>query len=487
MKKYLLILAFLFNSVINAQSQFEQFINYVSSRTDSLEKAAAVDSFMNYARSVGIPLIEGSTANFFYRGNAGNVTLSGDFNYWDTFGSAMSRLNQTNFWYVSEKFAIDARVEYRFILDGVTWIADPENPHYWPGPYGPNSEVSMPEYVPPWEVNNNSTIKHGFVQNISVYSSNVGLNYQIGVYLPPGYDSGSDKTYPTVYFQDGDGYLNLNYGRVQYILDNLLDSAKIEPVIGVFVTPHNRNDEYQGYLRDQYRLFFVNELVPYIDSKYKTIQDPKKRLVLGDSFGGNISVLISYNHPEVFGLCGSESGAFWPNNYEAYNLIADGPVKNIEWFSVWGLYDPLYEFNRSFRDLLISKSYNISWLEKPEGHNWGFWRAYLDTMFEYFFPGNATAVSDERNLVPSNFTLYQNYPNPFNPATTISYSIPTEGKVIIKVFNLLGREVAELVNEEKGAGSYQVSFNASSLSSGVYFYRIRAGDFVQTKKMILLK
>ena len=168
-------------------------------------------------------------------------------------------------------------------------------------------------------------------------------------------------------------------------------------------------------------------------------------------------------------------------------MIANGQLKNIEWFSAWGIYDPLYEFNRSFKDLLVSKSYKIGWLEKPEGHNWGFWRAYLDTMFEYFFPGNATAVSDERNIVPANFILYQNYPNPFNPATTISYSLPAERKVIIKVFNLLGREVAELVNEEKGAGSYQVSFNASSLSSGVYFYRIRAGDFVQTKKMILLK
>ncbi len=111
------------------------------------------------------------------------------------------------------------------------------------------------------------------------------------------------------------------------VIDNLLDSLKIQPVIAVFVTPNNRNEEYAGSIRNQYRLFFVNELVPYIDSLYKTKSDPKERLVLGASYGANISALISYNHPEVFGLCGLHSAAFQPNGYEAYNLIINGPVE----------------------------------------------------------------------------------------------------------------------------------------------------------------
>jgi photosystem II stability/assembly factor-like uncharacterized protein len=85
------------------------------------------------------------------------------------------------------------------------------------------------------------------------------------------------------------------------------------------------------------------------------------------------------------------------------------------------------------------------------------------------------------------FSLIQNYPNPFNPNTTITYSIPIAGKVSLKIFDVLGNEIATLVNEEKTTGNYTVNFDASNLTSGVYFYRIQAGDYVETKKMIYLK
>ena len=85
------------------------------------------------------------------------------------------------------------------------------------------------------------------------------------------------------------------------------------------------------------------------------------------------------------------------------------------------------------------------------------------------------------------YRVYQNYPNPFNPTTTIKYQISTSGIVSLKVYDILGREVAILVNEEKPAGSYEVVFTASSLASGIYFYKLQTGLFVETKKMILLK
>jgi len=87
----------------------------------------------------------------------------------------------------------------------------------------------------------------------------------------------------------------------------------------------------------------------------------------------------------------------------------------------------------------------------------------------------------------NSFTLHQNYPNPFNPTTNISYSIPSNSNVMIKIFDALGREVATLVNEEKTAGKYTVEFNGTNLSSGVYFYRLKAENFVDTKKLMLLK
>lgn len=89
--------------------------------------------------------------------------------------------------------------------------------------------------------------------------------------------------------------------------------------------------------------------------------------------------------------------------------------------------------------------------------------------------------------LPAVFSLEQNYPNPFNPTTIIRYQLPQEGYVTLKIYDMLGREVSTLVNEYKNAGEYKINFDASSLSSGVYVYRILVNDFVSTKKMILMK
>ncbi|HLT24918.1 MAG TPA: T9SS type A sorting domain-containing protein, partial [Ignavibacteria bacterium] len=88
---------------------------------------------------------------------------------------------------------------------------------------------------------------------------------------------------------------------------------------------------------------------------------------------------------------------------------------------------------------------------------------------------------------PREFALNQNYPNPFNPTTNIQYDIPNDVFVSIKVYDMLGREVAELVNEVKNAGRYIVGFNGSKLSSGIYYYKIKAGSFEQTRRMVLIK
>ena len=98
----------------------------------------------------------------------------------------------------------------------------------------------------------------------------------------------------------------------------------------------------------------------------------------------------------------------------------------------------------------------------------------------------ATAVNDKQ-ISPSSFNLSQNYPNPFNPATSIKYSVVEKGNVTLKVFDVVGRIVAELVNGEKEPGNYEITFDASKLSSGVYFYQLLSGGFFQSKKMILMK
>jgi len=103
------------------------------------------------------------------------------------------------------------------------------------------------------------------------------------------------------------------------------------------------------------------------------------------------------------------------------------------------------------------------------------------------FATNVVISNKQENLVPTAFSLSQNYPNPFNPVTTIKYALPNDVKVVVKIYDILGREVKVLVNELQKAGYYDTKFDGSNFASGVYFYRIEAGDFVLAKKMVLIK
>ena len=109
----------------------------------------------------------------------------------------------------------------------------------------------------------------------------------------------------------------------------------------------------------------------------------------------------------------------------------------------------------------------------------GVWRRPLSEI--------VTDVNDDNNKIPAQFALEQNYPNPFNPITKISWQSPSAGHQTLNVYDVLGNEVITLVDEFRNAGTYEIDFNGSKLSSGVYFYQLKAGDFISTKKMILLK
>ena len=96
-------------------------------------------------------------------------------------------------------------------------------------------------------------------------------------------------------------------------------------------------------------------------------------------------------------------------------------------------------------------------------------------------------VVNRKDQLPSKYNLFQNYPNPFNPVTTIKYSVPGSSFVSLKVYDILGRAIESIVNEEKSPGVYTVKFDGSTLVSGIYFYRLHAGNYSETKKFILMK
>jgi len=137
----------------------------------------------------------------------------------------------------------------------------------------------------------------------------------------------------------------------------------------------------------------------------------------------------------------------------------------------------------------IAKGFTLALFQRAS------WRLTCVIYTEWINASGATSLANIKNNLPSGFNLLQNYPNPFNPSTKIRYSIPqVETRhasslqiVTLRVYDILGNEIATLVNEEKNAGSYEISWNAEHIPSGIYFYRLEAGSFVQTQKMVLLR
>jgi hypothetical protein len=115
-------------------------------------------------------------------------------------------------------------------------------------------------------------------------------------------------------------------------------------------------------------------------------------------------------------------------------------------------------------------------------------RLFVSTFGGSIYRVDQTLTSVQNQMsVPHAFALDQNFPNPFNPTTTISYSVPKTAHVTLKVYDLLGKEVAVIVNELQDAGPHQTRFDASIFPSGVYFYRLKTGEYMQTRKLVLIK
>jgi hypothetical protein len=105
----------------------------------------------------------------------------------------------------------------------------------------------------------------------------------------------------------------------------------------------------------------------------------------------------------------------------------------------------------------------------------------------FYFTGELTAIEELENIRPATFVLEQNYPNPFNPTTKINYELQITNEIDLSVYNVLGQKIATLVSKKQSAGSHQVEWDASGFASGVYYYVLKAGEFHQVRKMVLLK
>ncbi len=480
-----LLAATLFSSGAHAQTMQRLIARIEAALPEN--RAAIVDSFLS-AIPAG-PLTEQDTlATFLYRGAVSSANVPGDQNNWNPDGLPMSRISTTDLFAVTARFPRAARLDYKFRLNGSTWILDPRNPLQVLGGFGPNSELRMPGYVPPPEIVLDPAIPHGQLFDTTIASTNLGNSRTVRVYTPPGYDTSSDRL-GIILFHDGLEYISL--AGAENTLDYLINRKRIRPVIAIFVPPVNRTEEYYSTRRTLFTAFITQELIPWIDGRFRTRRSAEHRATFGASYGGHIAIWLGISHPEIFGNIAGQSSVI-PSGAAGIQ-----PGLPLRFYLDMGTFESaLVGPCREFVALLQSRHYEPVYREYPEGHSWGSWRAHIDNALELFFPGEALGA-DRGDLLPPLPGLDQNFPNPFNPTSSIRFRIEAEGNVNLAVFDLLGREVTVLLDEKMTRGSHEVRFDAraarhgghasAALSSGVYLYRLTVDGQAVTRKMMLLQ
>ena len=351
-----------------------------------------------WVRVVGqgrMPLIFGRTAVFLFRGEAETVEWRGDWSgweaSWETYGE---RIGRTDLWRKTVEFLPASRLDYKIVVDGDEWLLDPLNPYQQVGGFGPNSEVRMPGWRPSvWAQRRDDVTRGDFTADIPFTSGKLGYTVNYRVYTPAGLGAEAKKL-PVLYVTDGSDYWREEMGSFVVVLDNLYAAGEIQPILVVFVDPWDRE---AGVNRREQELvpspggecsfceFLVKELIPTIDGAYPTDRSAAGRAILGTSLGGLHAIFMGLTYGEVFGRIGIHSPAFWRSRWVLEQLaVAESYLPqvflNVGQYERWYLADA-----RSVAQRLEELDVDLLYLELPDGHSWGHWRATLDDLLLFLY------------------------------------------------------------------------------------------------------
>lgn len=353
-------------------------------------------TFKRLAAEKKIPFAVGDSVAFIYEGEANEVRWMGDFNGWGfnkKFKNTGTRIENSTLWVLKAEFPSDARLDYKIVINNTQWILDPLNAnHQWSGVGGgsPNSELRMPQWQADAITLPKDLVPQGKLTKDVLFNSKL-LNYQVmyTVYTPPNYSP--ENVYPVMYVTDGYEYLHENMGNILTTVNNLLSEKKIEPIIAVFIDhrePVNRvNNRRMTELamNETYMRFFLDELLPEVESHYSISKEPEERAILGTSMGGLAAAYFSFSRPDVFGLAGIQSPAFWFRP-EIYTMCDNPQRPPVKVYMTTGVINDAEEGSRKMKAILDKNTCTYQYKEVNEGHSWGNWRNLLDDILVYFFP-----------------------------------------------------------------------------------------------------
>lgn len=463
-------------TVLQGPARAQSFSTWIGSLfgTPQAERQARVDSLFADLPGGQGPIREDGSAHFIYRGTASSLQLAGDMTGWDP-ALDFSQVSGTNFWFLSFNCANSARLDYKFVRNGSSWILDPVNPNTCSGGFGPNSELAMPAYVQPPEILDHGYPACGDFSHPGFFSPQLQNTRTIRVLTPPGYPA--EGEYPVLVVHDGLEYITLASLR-NVLAWMAVERPQVRLPICVCIPPVNRSAEYDGAQQEAFGQFIVDTVVPFVNQNYATrAADPDWWGTLGASSGGDIATYLAGAYPQVFNRVIAMSPYLPAAQLER---IEARPLDGFRMYLNWGSYDigMLLPLIADFRAMLEQRGAVHQARLFEEGHSWGLWRATIDEGLEFLWPRD-TGIGEGRGQLPAGLGL-RAWPNPFNGRIGISLA-PGDGVPELGVYNSLGQRVGALPSPD---GPDRWHWHPESLASGRYW--IRAGRAGQSSTLPVL-
>ncbi len=375
--------------LLNESGKFAQFIKRLEAAEVSARKQMAAQFI---AEQKQFPIIEDKRfAHIVFFGDADDLAMQGDMlNAGQEV--ALQQIEGTGLFFRSFELEPDARLDYVLRQDFDNFVTDPRNPHKVPSYVLPAAEVSelrMSEWQQPSHLDE-PTGARGTIETLEFESKILENKRNLHVYLPAGYSAG-DKRYPTVYVNYGRNAKDM--GLMPNTLDNLIAAGRIRSVITVFVEAPNSRQEYSRNQRDQYAQMFVQELLPHIDGKYRTVAGPEGRLFMGGDEAAFAAFYAAFKYPGTASMLAGQSSHLFPTigGDELTALVRDSQKLDIRFYLDYGVYDsrgPGFDWkdlNKNFVKLLTKKGYDLTSKQVNEGFGFASWRNRTDKILETFF------------------------------------------------------------------------------------------------------
>ena len=275
---------------------------------------------------------------------------------------------------------------YKWVVDG-KWILDPNNPEYYTnGTMGTNSMVKMPAYHEPFEILSPKlqNTRSELIQ-YEVKSKALKQSRQVCVYYPEEYFRYDQQSFPLLVMQDGSECVDLLPAKD--VFDHLIAKQMIRPFVCILVSPKPGERDEDYIFNSLFEQFLAQDLIEWTaEQKIRVSKNRFERAILGYSLGGLVSVRTALRHPDVYGLAGGESSAFWPQDFKIFDEMMQLNPQGTQFYLGCGNLDGGQQTTALMTNLLTRLGIQYQSRISIGGHDWYYWKTHLRHSLQYFFP-----------------------------------------------------------------------------------------------------